>query len=451
MNKIFAAIFLLSFVTISEARIWTDCKGRTVEADIVQVNENQTVELKPTTGKNITLPFSAFSPEDSKYLESQLEQSQNLHPVPWETLNTLFGTPLWNDNNLWDDPCAQVAQRTKLNKESSTGFLENYRAYPLGNEKLFREPVYSVALYGTKDQTDSLSLVFINQGDVPETCDKEELKEKIEACGERMLTAIQAVLGEPERDSIGRNDLREKVWRWNWNGHAILLSVQEGKYTAVRIMPIDRADRGGRIDKLYDDTLKTRMAGCVERRESGDVIIHNIPMIDQGPKGYCVPATWERYLRYVNIPADMYLLALAAQTDIGGGTSLSLMIEATGNILHSYGRKMGDCGKKPDIDTVSKYIDRGMPIMWTLMSTPRFQQAANKNTARRKGLEIKQQNSGQNEDNTPGGHICLIIGYNANTREIAISDSWGPRFSERWITVDQAMEVTYGEMHIIKW
>ena len=32
-----------------------------------------------------------------------------------------------------------------------------------------------------------------------------------------------------------------------------------------------------------------------------NVVVTDIPMVDQGPKGYCVPATWERYLRYLGI------------------------------------------------------------------------------------------------------------------------------------------------------
>ncbi|MBN2686029.1 MAG: C39 family peptidase [Pontiellaceae bacterium] len=445
---ILLCVVLAAVITV-DARVWTDTQGRTTEAELIRVHPNRTVELKTPGGKTVTLPFSTFSAEDVNYLESALSAPAQLHEVSWEAMNKLFGLPLWKDNNLWDDPCREVARRTRLRQESSTEFLENYRVYPLGESELFGEPVYAVALYGTKEQTESLSLVFFNQGDVPEDSDPKEIEQKIEACGTRILEAIEPILGEPERDSVGRGDLREKVWRWDWNGHAVLLSLQEGKYVAVRIMPIERADRSGRVEKLSDDVFKARMADCVERRENGDVVIRNIPMIDQGPKGYCVPATWERYLRYVDIPSDMYLLALAAQTEIGGGTSTDLMIEATENILHTYGRKLSGSGSEPDLDTVSKQIDRGMPILWTLLSTPEFQRAANENTARRKGQTLRP--AGQDEDDESGGHICLIIGYNQRTGEIAISDSWGPHFAERWVPVEEALEVSDGEMYYIKW
>ncbi len=66
------------------------------------------------------------------------------------------------------------------------------------------------------------------------------------------------------------------------------------------------------------------------------------------------------------------------------------------------------------------------------------------NTARRNGKEfkMKKSNSGQSEDTGSDGHICLIIGYNKKTGEIAISDSWGPHFAERWIQASQAQRVS---------
>jgi hypothetical protein len=38
----------------------------------------------------------------------------------------------------------------------------------------------------------------------------------------------------------------------------------------------------------------------------------------------------------------------------------------------------------------------------------------------------------------------LVIGYNSQTRELAISDSWGSSFAERWITEEEAEPVNQG-------
>jgi hypothetical protein len=438
MKILIASLFLLLSATTAGARSWTDTTGRVVEAAVVKVNPDQTVVLKTNRGKTVTVPFDTFVAKDVEHLNYLLSRNGRgkLHAVPWNELNTLFGLEIWQDDLLWDDLTRDVALRMGLKKESRTDFMENHRAYPLGREKILNEPVFTTALYGGRTQLESISFVFLNQGDIPIPSGVvspgviKEMAEQIEASGMRVHDMLLPVLGKPKRDTLGKGDLREKVWRWDWNGHALMLTMQDGKYAALRIMPTDRADRAGRVEKIKEGELKKRMASCVEQRENGDVIIKNIPMVNQGPKGYCVPATWERYLRYMDIPADMYLLALAANTGVGGGTSAAAM----------------------DIEELAEHIDAGLPIMWYLISTPSFQQSANQNTARRNGKKPKKKNdAGQAEDTGSGGHICLITGYNERTGELAISDSWGARFAERWIPLHEAQKASQGSMYVIRW
>jgi hypothetical protein len=453
-------LFLLIAATAVEARSWTDTNGRNVDAEIVKVNVDKTVVLKTHRGKTVTVPFDTFVKEDVRYLEQQLVRSSRgkLHAIPWNELNTLFGLTIWQDDLLWDDSTAGAAGRMGLKKESKTDFMENHRAYPLGKNNVLGEPAYTIVLNGGQDNVESLSFVFLNQGDMPLPDSYispgviKEMATQIEASGMRVHDVLAPVLGKPKRDTLGKGDLREKVWRWDWNSHAIMLTMQEGKYAALRIMPSERADRGGRVGKIKEGDLKKRMASCVERRDNGDVVIRNIPMIDQGPKGYCSPATWERYLRYMDIPADMYLLALAANTGVGGGTYANQMIDATRSLISANGRELENISSSLAPEDIAEHIDAGLPIMWHLISTQGFQQAANDNTAKRKGKKRKKKNnSGQAEDTGSGGHICLVIGYNRQTGEIAISDSWGPRFSERWVPAYKAQDVSYGYMNVIKW
>lgn len=455
----FFAVFLAGAVLAADARTWTDTQGRTVEAEIVKVNPDQSVVLKTAGGKVVTLPFATFVAEDIGFLESYRALPFTPHPVPWQTMNELFGLPVWQDPSLWDDPAAAAAERMALQKESKTDFMENHRAYPLGKSAVLGEPVFTSVLYGGSDSVDSLAFVFLNQGDLPPISGIaspgtiKEMAAKIESSGMRVHDVLEKALGKPKRDSLGKETLREKVYRWDWNNHAIMLSLQEGKYAALRIMPSDRADRAGRVDKIASGELKKRMAACVERRENGDVVVRNIPMIDQGPKGYCVPATWERYLRYMDIPADMYLLALAGNTGIGGGTYLHEMVAATDSLISANGRELKSIGRSPSLEAVAPYIDQGLPVMWTFLSTPSFQEAANLNTAARNGKTTKKKKnaSGQAEDTSSGGHICLVIGYNEQTGEIAISDSWGPQFAERWVPAHTAQNLQSGDMQIIRW
>jgi hypothetical protein len=435
-------------------RSWTDTAGRSIEAEVVRVNPNRTVVLKTSRGKVATLPFDTFSDADIQYLENLPANHGRPNGVSWQKMNSLFGLDIWQDGCLWDDPTSEAAKRMELEEESKTDFLENHRAYPLGEKKVLGEPVYTLSLYGGKEQVESLSLVFLNLGDLPlpegtvaSPSVVREMAAKIEASGKHIREALVPALGKPKRDALGKGELREKVWRWDWNGHAIMLSLQEGKYTALRIMPTARADRAGRAGKIKESDLKKRLASCVERRGNGDVFIRNIPMVDQGPKGYCAPATWERYLRYMDIPADMYLLALAAHTGIGGGTYSDKMAEATKSLVSSNGRELKSIGPVLKLETIAKQIDQGLPVMWHLVSSPEFRKAIYENSARRKGETPKRKKFGKGSI----GHVCLVVGYNKKSGEIAVSDSWGPRFAERWVKIADAQKATRGNMAVIKW
>jgi hypothetical protein len=49
------------------------------------------------------------------------------------------------------------------------------------------------------------------------------------------------------------------------------------------------------------------------------------------------------------------------------------------------------------------------------------------------------------------GHMRLIIGYNATTQEIAVSDSWGPAAAERWLYVPTAVRISQGRLSYVSW
>ena len=58
----------------------------------------------------------------------------------------------------------------------------------------------------------------------------------------------------------------------------------------------------------------------------GDVKLGNVPMVDQGQKGYCVVASVERVLRYYGASVDQHELAQIANSDSAAGTSMDAML-----------------------------------------------------------------------------------------------------------------------------
>ncbi|MDB6080560.1 MAG: hypothetical protein JWO82_4307, partial [Akkermansiaceae bacterium] len=54
---------------------------------------------------------------------------------------------------------------------------------------------------------------------------------------------------------------------------------------------------------------------------------------------------------------------------------------------------------------------------------------------------------------TPGGdeayHICMIVGYNEATNELAVSDSWGASYERRWVPCTVANWASSGGLFMI--
>ncbi len=451
MKKAFIILLIVSIISsFVDARTWRDHSGRTIEAQVSKINSDRTVTLKLKNNNLKTVTFDIFSSNDIQYLEYLYSRRDRgpLHPVSWKKMNEIFGLNIWKDDWLWDDKTEEVGNRLKMNFESKTAFMENYRAYPAGDITILNEKVYATALYGDDCDAQNLSFIFINKGDVPNSS-----SEQIEDCANRLSDSLTSILGDSRRDSIGRGEMREKVWRWDWNDQALLLSLKKGKYIILKIMSCKQADNGGRIDKISYDNLRKRILNCVQRKDNGDILVTNIPMVDQGPKGYCSPATWERYLRYFSIPADMYLIAVAANTSAGGGTYNSTILRVMEPVLSSFGRDIISINSEMSIKNISRYIDQGLPIMWSFSSTPSFQKLADANSAKRKGEQLKEKDLdiSPNEISRSSGHICLIIGYNESTQEICISDSWGLKYQERWVPVTVMKNTSYSPMHVLRW
>lgn len=189
----------------------------------------------------------------------------------------------------------------------------------------------------------------------------------------------------------------------------VSLHISSLKYAEKQKITKDSKLRIERKDNLKVDLLKN-----VVKEAGGKVKIINIPMIDQGRKGYCAPATVARVLKYYGIAVDMYQLAELMNSDPLAGTS----VVSTKKLLKKIasGRPVYAKEIKFSIGRISKYIDRGIPVMWSI-SHP--------------------------------AHIRLIVGYNKNKKEIVFSDSWGESGRENVMKLSKAKALTK-YMYVLK-
>jgi hypothetical protein len=213
---------------------------------------------------------------------------------------------------------------------------------------------------------------------------------------------------------------------------------------------------------------------------SGDVWIADVPMVDQGQKGYCVVASAERVMRYYGESVDENELAQVANTATEGGTSMEAMLTALKKLgarlkvrVHpieqmevkqletlqsEYNREARHDGAAPLPDMHRMY---DVEAMFTAMKPDVLLETRTKNKAEltrfEKGVE-DHVNQGVPllwsvivglfpEKGIPqggGGHMRLIIGYNDKTGEILYSDSWGAGHELKRMPLAQAVSMTTG-------
>ncbi len=389
-------------------------------------------------------------------------------------LNAVIGAGLFSDGNLWDDDADAAASRLRWPEESKTSTDSSYREYPGESDMFLGARPRSKVLYGEGGLVSGISVVFANKGDAVmyapsakaaalrrERKDQiRDYKRDIQEDRKVLRAALTGLFGEPSADKFGQGrGGGEPVLRWDWQGHAFLLAGPRDEYVSLRIVSSALADSGGR-SRVSDAEMRARLATRVERRANGDVVLADLPMVSQGPKGYCAPATWERVMRYMGVPADMYVLAMEGDTGAGGGTSMERLSAGAKAAIVSAGRRFGSPAVKLKASEVAGFIDRGLPVMWVMFSTGDYNRAAESRMEARMTMTDpaawddtlkdarKAARKFRLEKET--GHVCLITGYNKASRELCVSDSWGPEFKERWVTEEEAQAVSQNSFYTIE-
>lgn len=464
----------LSFATesaedLTAPHVFTSTTGQSVKAKIVSVTADSVV-IAGDDNRATPVKLAILSAADQAFVKRWQAFKANPNAaanasVTAQALNQAIGEPLFGESGLWAEKPEAVAGRLKLRMESETKFSTSYRKYPAATDRFLGARPYSVALYGEDGKTTSVSLVFANKGDLfgsekSDTTGKKVAVDKahmatldnaMDADVSAISSALTKLLGAAKPQRYGEGVGRSKVLRWDWKGHAFLLENVDREYVALEIEETSFADSGGKAARVPQLTIRSRAKENVENRPNGDVVVSNIPMVDQGPKGYCVPATCERVMRYVGLQADMYILAMAGKSGLGGGTSFDTLFGSMKPELSSKSRSVSSWRGPMAMQAVASHIDAGFPIIWGMYTTEPFNEIAWARTKERKTVtdwadwKTKMHDAAKHAKlaiDENHSHATLIIGYNKATGEIAISDSWGMRAAERWVTLTEAEQVS---------
>ena len=215
----------------------------------------------------------------------------------------------------------------------------------------------------------------------------------------------------------------------------------------------------------------------------GDVWIGDVPMVDQGQKGYCVVASTERVMRYYGSDVDENELAQVANSN-SGGTNLQSMHDAMKKLTARLKIRVRDIEKmdvKEILDLVKDYnraakrtgaaplSDPGQMLdVGSIYGEMKGEVLKDARTHNKSGVERFQRNVQTHIDQgvpllwsvelglvpepgipqNAGGHMRLIIGYNTKTQEILYSDSWGAGHELKRMKTDDAWTMTTSLMSI---
>jgi hypothetical protein len=467
-----------------EFRTLTNTAGKAIRAKIVAV-ANGKASILLESGQPFEVPLASLSPADQQFLatwkpaagaapSSPASMPAALAPsggVTVEQINEAIGHALFAGNTLWSSKPEEVAARLDWPRESKTAIGESYRAYPNAEYRFLGARPHSSALYGENEQVTGLSIVYANKGDSfgaagggeehfikgkPVPGGMEGVRLIMANDAEIIGGKLSALLGPSQKQRFGEGESRVEVERWDWAGHAFLLSHVPDEYVSLAVQTVAAAENRGNTARVSDATIRERARGFIEKRDNGDVVISNIPMVDQGPKGYCVPATAERCMRFLGIPADMYLLAMAGETQAGGGTSVELLLSNIGSDIKRKGRSFDMVDGELKMRDIQKSIDEGIPMIWAMFSTEEFNEISTERTKSRKDSWESHKNAvvaaaadSKLSPDRSRAHVVIITGYNAETNEIAFSDSWGERYLERWITLPEAEQISQKRLYVI--
>jgi hypothetical protein len=385
-RSLFIAPLLLALALFSAGslagapRIWTDRDGRSVEAELVRADASSIVIRRVSDGREFTLARERLSVADLDFLDHNEPKSPDpviaVSPDGWiAPLNQAFALPLFSDDSLWDDDAGEIASRLKLHPESTTPGYESWRRFLRQGLPMLDAPAYTISLRAEEGHVAELSVLFINRGDFPAflgresfsiipTATLQEFRSRLSADFEKIRARLASAL--PKSEIAPTPALRRafpgELAVFAAGDHQLILQHLPEWHLALRIQPSERVAP----PRLSDDRLRQRLRSRVTRRETGDVVLDRIPMVDQGPKGYCVPATFERLLRYSGIAADMYDLAALGGTGYGGGTNVTKLVDSLERTVRQNGRRLEAVELKITPAGLARFIDEGRPVLWSL-------------------------------------------------------------------------------------
>lgn len=427
------------------------------------------------------------------------------------------------ESGFWKtDPVIFVQRRMENRFRFTSSAREAAVSMGLGNVAWNGLELYETRVYFAEagDGISHVEMSVYNRGDSAGRAEGEAAREEFSG----KLRAIRDGLTEegakpPKAETVhlkSRNH-EQRVQQWKTNGEGVRSTLtwnyyQEGKnrrtfkpeFIRLTVEGPQRTaakSAGGESGRKQAMQGQAAIAENVTKGGKGDVYIDNVPMVDQGQKGYCAVATAERVLRYYGLEIDEHELAQAAGSSASEGTSIKAMkdsVEAIGRkyklaTVVAYGdfdkaveeridgivkeveayNKAAKKMRKPEIGRDTYVKRQGVMTMYDPQAAHDAMDAevrkemkttgSQKSRYRKFMADVRQQvQKGiplywsvelgiYPEPEIPqarGGHMRMIIGYNDKKREILYTDSWGAGHELKRMPADWAWTISRCMMYM---
>lgn len=405
-------------------------------------------------------------------------------PEEAEFIPPLSIDPLLFDSILWEqerDTMEEAMNPYELKWMSEA--RESARSIRPGMT-LLGEPVNELIIRFKDKRPDQVTASFYNRGDIGRI-----RIDAFDTLGQKLTSDLTSHTGkEPERiESLrGRSQWDTQTLLWNLEPTVFRLELSKTEvkktgrfrpeFVLLTLTPFTNEAAFSISDRKKIDIDVFTLREKVQKSPDGEIRLKEIPMVDQGEKGYCATASVERVLRYYGADVSQHELAQYANTQQMGtypdqlydalksisaqyqfavkkiemmeGEDFLELIEdynkeAKNRDLQalplSYGTPLALYYKNMDVealrevrldnsmkfrrfrDQITANLDDGIPLLWGVMlgviEEPEIPQAL-------------------------GGHMRIIFGYDPDEEQILYTDSWGIGHEEKRMSLEDAFIIT---------
>jgi hypothetical protein len=363
-----------------------------------------------------------------------------------------------------------------------------------GTQTFLGAKVWETTVEFSEEHPTLFSMVLYNRGDAGELT-KDDFKQALVDIQKRINAWTKSQPREV-KDTLKTMGVKQKAKAWRYGPYRVVLTWSystknktgefefRSEFIRVDIAPAQKASARARrrLNRSSSDnkTVSTsELTSSIQRNPNGDVFISDIPMVNQGEKGYCAVATTERIMRHFGLDVDQHEMAQLASSSASEGTDPAAMI----SVLKRVGVKLGckikvleEFKVKDFIKLVNRYnklakkqklpeieLERMIVIsdVYRQMDTGLLKRARMKSqsdykhfledihTYISKGTPLGWSVIVGKVTETPqiqsiGGHMRLIIGYNARNGDVIYSDSWGKGHEFKKMKNEDAWAITTG-------